>query len=103
MLTPWLKLFAGLIAVSAYAAGLYFWSHKDRFWPALFAMLGLYPLLILVTRETPWTFLRAAPLIGVILFLHRYRMGALRQMRLLWFTTLSVAVVHVYYLIIGVY
>ena len=103
MLTPWLKLFVGMVAVGAYGAGLYSWTHRDRLWPALFSMVILYPLLILVTRDTPWTFLRAAPVIGVALFLHRYRGGVLKQIRLLWFTTLTVLATHVYYLVIGLY
>jgi hypothetical protein len=103
MLTPWLKLFVGLLGAGAYAGGLFYWVYRNRLWPALISMLILYPLLILVTRETSWTFLRAVPIVGIFLFLHRSRGDVLRQIRLLWFTTLSVAVVHVYYLVIGVY
>ncbi len=97
-----LKLGAGLLAVAVYAYGLFHWIYRGRLWPALVVILALYPLLLRLTLGTPWLFLRAAPLLGVGMFFHRYRGRTLHQIRLLWFTTLCVIVVQVYYLVLRI-
>jgi len=98
-----IKLIASLCTAGLYGAGLYLWIYRARLWPGLAAMLGLYPLLLSLTRGTPWFFLRVIPILGVAMFFHRHGLRTLTQIRLLWFTTLSVLAVHIYYLMVGVY
>jgi hypothetical protein len=95
----WLGIF---IASAAYVAGLAQWVYRGRLLPGFLAMTVIFPALIWLTLDTPLLFLRGLPLVGLALFLHRYRARFLMEIRLLWFTTLSVLTVQVYYLFAGV-
>jgi hypothetical protein len=96
-----LKWLGILIASAAYVAGLAQWVYRSRLLPGLLAMVVVFPALIWLTFSTPLLFLRALPLVGLAMFLHRYRARFLMEIRLLWFSTLSVLVVQVYYLFAG--
>lgn len=92
-----LKWLGILVASAAYVGGLGQWIYRSRLLPGILAILVFFPALIWLTFSTPLLFLRALPLVGVAMFIHRYRTRILYEIRLLWFTTLSVAVVQVYY------
>lgn len=96
-----LKWLGILIASAAYLAGLAQWIYRGRILPGVLAMTVFFPALIWLTFETPLLFLRGLPLVGLAMFLHRYRARFLMDIRLLWFTTLSVLTVQVYYMFAG--
>lgn len=94
----WVGIFT---AAFAYLWGLAEWIFKERKLPGLLAMLVFFPALIWLTLGTPWLFLRALPVMGLGLFVHRYRWRVLMEIRLLWFTTLSVLAIQAYYMLAG--
>ena len=99
MPTLWLAL-KGLgmgISAFAYLAGLRKWVYQGNLGMGLAAVILVFPALIALTDTYPATFLRAIPLVGVGMFLHHYGARILTQIKLLWFTTLSVIVVQGYY------
>lgn len=93
-----LKWLGILIAAAAYLGGLAQWIYRSRVLPGILAILVCFPALIWLTFSTPLLFLRALPLVGVAMFAHRHRSRILMDIRLLWFTTLTVLVVQAYYL-----
>jgi hypothetical protein len=99
MPTLWLALKAlgmGILAF-AYLAGLRKWVYQGKLGMGLAAVLLAFPALIALTGAYPATLLRGIPLVGVGMFLHHYRARILMQIKLLWFTTLSMIVVQGYY------
>lgn len=94
----WVGIF---LAAAAYVGGLSQWIYRNRFWPGALAIFVFFPVLIWLTFSSPLLFLRALPLAGLAMFLHRYGSRILMEIRLLWFTTLSVLVVQAYYLVAG--
>lgn len=97
-----LKWLGILVASAAYLAGLAQWVYRSRVLPGTLAILVVFPALIWLTLSTPLVFLRALPLLGLAMFIHRYGKRLLMEIRLLWFTTLSVIAVQVYYFFAGV-
>lgn len=97
-----LKWLGILAASAAYLGGLAQWVYRSRILPGILAMLVVFPALIWLTLSTPLLFLRALPLLGLAMFAHRYGRRILMEIRLLWFTTLSVISVQVYYFFAGV-
>lgn len=97
-----LKWLGILAASAAYLGGLAQWVYRSRILPGILAMLVVFPALIWLTLSTPLLFLRALPLVGLAMFVHRYGKRILMEIRLLWFTTLSVISVQVYYFFAGV-
>lgn len=93
-----LKWLGILVAAVAYVGALSQWIYRSRLLPGLLAMVVLFPALIWLTFSTPFLFLRALPLAGVAMFAHRYGLRLIMEIRLLWFTTLSVLSVQAYYL-----
>jgi hypothetical protein len=93
-----LKWVGILLAAAAYLGGLAQWIYRARILPGLLAMVVVFPALIWLTLSTPLMFLRALPLVGLGMFVHRYGLKAILEIRMLWFTTLSVLTVNVYYL-----
>jgi hypothetical protein len=91
-----------LVAV-AYLAGLWLWVYHARLPAGLFSILIAFPILILLTTQPPAIYLRGIPLAGVGMFFHRYGSRILMQIKLLWFTTLSVLVVQGYYVALGLW
>jgi hypothetical protein len=94
-----LKWLGIALAAGAYLTGLARWIYAGKVLPGLLAMLVLFPALIWLTYSSPLLFLRALPLAGLAMFAHRYGARILLEMRLLWFTTLSVLAVQAYYLV----
>ena len=90
-----------LIAAAAYLAGLQRWIYQGKLLAGLLAIFVCFPALILLTPVAPFVYLRGIPLVGVFMFFHHYRSRILMQIKLLWFTTLSVLVVQGYYLLIA--
>ncbi len=97
-----LKFLGILLASAAYVAGLAQWVYRGKVLSGILAMVVFFPSLIWLTFSTPFLFLRALPLVGLAMFAHRYRSRILMEIRLLWFTTLSVLVVQAYYLFVDV-
>lgn len=97
-----LKWLGILVASATYVVALAQWIYRSRWLPGLLAMLVFFPALIWLTFSTPFLFLRALPLVGVAMFAHRYGIRILMEIRLLWFTTLSVLAVQAYYVVAGV-
>lgn len=93
-----LKWLGILLAASAYVVGLAQWIYRKQVLPGLLAMVVVFPALIWLTLSTPLMFLRALPLVGLGMFVHHHGFKAILEIRLLWFTTLSVLTVNVYYL-----
>lgn len=93
-----LKWLGILIAAFAYVGGLAQWIYRSKLLPGILSISVFFPALIWLTFATPLLFLRALPLAGVVMFAHRYRARILMDIRLLWFTTLTVLVVQTYYL-----
>jgi hypothetical protein len=81
----------------AYLASLRKWIYEGNLLLGMAAIFLFFPLLICLTMTFPATFLRALPLVGVAMFMHRYGSRLLMQIKLLWFSTLSVLVVQGYY------
>jgi hypothetical protein len=88
-------------STAAYIAGLRKWIYQGTFLPGLLAICICFPLLIALTQTPPATILRGLPLVGLGMFLHHYGARILMQIKLLWFTTLSVIVVQFYYVFYG--
>ena len=86
-----------ILACAAYLFTLRKWIYQGQLWPGIFALLVVFPILIALTSTFPAYWLRAIPLVGLGMFTHRYRWRILMQIKLLWFTTLSVLVVQGYY------
>ena len=85
------------VSTAAYLACLRKWIYQGNLLLGLAAILICFPLLIGLTQTFPATLLRGMPLVGVGMFLHHYGSRILMQIKLLWFTTLSVIVVQCYY------
>jgi hypothetical protein len=88
-------------STAAYIAGLRKWIYQGNFLLGLLAILICFPLLIALTQTPPATLLRGLPLVGLGMFIHHYGARILMQIKLLWFTTLSVIVVQFYYVFYG--
>jgi hypothetical protein len=88
-------------ACAAYLAGLRKWIYEGRLLFGLISVFICFPILITLTMSFPATVLRGLPLVGVGMFIHRYGSRILMQIKLLWFTTLSVLVVQGYYVFYG--
>lgn len=86
-----------VVSTLAYVAGLRKWIYQGNLLLGLASIFIFFPLLICLTMTPPATLLRAMPLVGVGMFIHRYGRRLLMQIKLLWFTTLSVLVVQGYY------
>jgi hypothetical protein len=97
-----LKWLGILIASAAYIAGLAQWIYRTRLLPGLLAMVVIFPALIWLTLSTPLIFLRGLPLVGVGMFAHRFGLKSIFEIRMLWFTTLTVLTVNTYYMVYGV-
>ncbi len=94
LLLNWLGIaFSSLL----YLAGLRRWIYQGNLIMGLLAIFICFPLLIVLTSTFPATLLRGLPLVGVGMFVHHYGRRILMQIKLLWFTTLSVIVVQFYY------
>ncbi|MEO6097889.1 MAG: hypothetical protein ABIW76_20410 [Fibrobacteria bacterium] len=85
------------VCSAAYLAGLRKWIYQGNLILGLLSVFVCFPLLIALTMTFPATLLRGLPLVGVGMFFHHYGTRILMQVKLLWFTTLSVMVVQVYY------
>jgi hypothetical protein len=94
IILKWLGI-AGFSA--AYLAGLRKWVYQGNLLLGLVSIFICFPLLICLTMEFPATLFRGLPLVGVGMFMHHYGRRILMQIKLLWFTTLSVIVVQFYY------
>ena len=94
LLLNWLGI--GL-CTAGYLAGIRKWIYQGNLILGLLAIFICFPLLIALTQDFPATLLRGMPLLGVGMFIHHYRRRILMQIKLLWFTTLSVIVVQFYY------
>ena len=81
----------------AYIAGIRKWVYEANLILGLGAVFVCFPILIALTPVWPATLLRGLPLVGVGMFLHHYGSRILMQIKLLWFTTLSVLVVQGYF------
>ncbi len=81
----------------AYISGVRKWVYEGNLLMGLLAVFICFPILIALTPAWPATLLRGLPLVGVGMFLHHYGRRILMQIKLLWFTTLSVLVVQGYY------
>jgi len=94
----WLALKTLGIGISAFAylAGLRRWIYQGNLGMGLLAVILVFPALIALTDAYPATLLRALPLVGVGMFAHHYGARILSQIKLLWFTTLSMLVVQGY-------
>lgn len=86
-------------STAAYVIGLRKWIYQGNLPLGLISILVFFPVLIRLTMTFPATLLRAMPLVGVGMFIHHYGRRLLMQIKLLWFTTLSVLVVQGYYLL----
>lgn len=87
-----------LFSCAAYLAGLRKWIYEGSLFPGLLSILVFFPILIALTMKPPADFLRAIPLVGVGMFVHQYGFRLLMQIKLLWFTTLTVLVAQGYLL-----
>lgn len=94
MLFQWLGI---IVFAFAYVAALGKWVYEGKLALGLLAVFVFFPVLIALTPAFPATLLRGLPLVGVGMFLHHYGRRILMQIKLLWFTTLSVLVVQGYY------
>lgn len=97
-----LKWLGILVATATYVAALAQWVYRGKILPGVLAMVVIFPALIWLTFSTPFLFLRALPLVGVGMFAHRYGLRTIMEIRLLWFTTLTVLAVQAYYMVAGV-
>lgn len=86
---------------AAYLIGLRKWIYQANLLLGLVSVFICFPILITLTMNFPATLLRALPLVGVCMFLHHYGSRILMQIKLLWFTTLSVLVVQGYLVFYG--
>ncbi|MDB5102713.1 MAG: hypothetical protein JWP91_402 [Fibrobacteres bacterium] len=98
LLLNWLGI---AFSTAAYLAGLRKWIYQGNLILGLVSIFVFFPLLICLTMTFPATILRAMPLVGVGMFVHHYGSRLLMQIKLLWFTTLSVIVVQFYYALYG--
>jgi hypothetical protein len=103
MLQPRFLALGMLIACALYVWGLFHWIFFGKKWAGALALLGAFPALVFLSAGTWGIYLRAIPLIGIAMFALRERTKILRSIHLLWFTTLTVLVVHLYYLWVGLY
>lgn len=94
LLLNWLGI---AFSTVAYLAGLRKWIYQGNLLLGLLSIFVFFPLLICLTMTFPATILRAMPLVGIGMFIHHYGTRLLLQIKLLWFTTLSVLVVQGYY------
>lgn len=85
------------LSSAAYLIGLHKWIYQGRLLFGLLATLVCFPVLICLTATFPAAYLRAMPLVGLGMFIHHYGSRLLMQIKLLWFTTLSVLVVQGYF------
>lgn len=76
----------------AYLLGLRKWIYQGNLLMGLLSVLIFFPLLLILTMQPPSDYLRAIPIVGVAMFIHHYGRRLLMQIKLLWFTTLSVLV-----------
>jgi hypothetical protein len=95
-LVNWLGI---VLSSAAYLIGLRKWIYQGNLRFGLLATVVFFPVLICLTKTFPGTLLRAMPLLGIGMFIHHYGRRLLMQIKLLWFTTLSVLVVQGYYVI----
>jgi hypothetical protein len=86
-----------VVSTATYIAGLRKWIYQGNLLLGLLSIFICFPILICLTTTFPAILLRAMPLVGVGMFIHRYGARILMQIKLLWFTTLSVIVVQFYY------
>lgn len=89
------------VSAAAYVGGLRKWIYQGNFLLGMVATLICFPILIALTQTPPATLLRALPLVGLGMFIHHYGARILMQIKLLWFTTLSVIVVQFYFAFYG--
>jgi hypothetical protein len=94
MLLNWLGI---AVCTFAYLTALRKWVYEGNLLLGLAAVILCFPALIALTMTPPATVLRGLPLVGVGMFLHHYGRRILMQIKLLWFTTLSMLVVQGYY------
>ena len=94
LLLTWLGI---TVSTEAYLAGLRKWIYQGNLGLGLLSIFVFFPLLICLTMTFPATILRAMPLVGIGMFIHHYGSRLLMQIKLLWFTTLSVLVVQGFY------
>jgi hypothetical protein len=94
MILTWIGI--GITSLS-YTIALQRWIYRANLLAGLGSLLIVFPLLIALTSAFPAYYFRALPLAGVGMFIHRYRFRVLLQIKLLWFTTLTVLVVQGYY------
>jgi hypothetical protein len=85
------------LVCAGYLVGVGKWIYQGNFLMGIFSLLVFFPILIAITSPYPAYYFRAIPLVGVGMFLHRYGLRILMQIKLLWFTTLTVLVVQGYY------
>lgn len=94
LLLRWVGL---LLASGLYLVAMAQWVYLARWRIGLLAVLVLFPGLIYLSSGGHGTWLRALPVLGVLMFLHHLRGRFLKSISLLWFTTLTVLVVQGYY------
>jgi len=92
-----LKWICIALTLSAYLFGLKKWIYEANLLLGLAAMILIFPILIALTSVFPAYYLRAVPVVAVVMFVHHYKTRVLHQIKLLWFTTLTVLVVQGYY------
>ena len=81
----------------AYLVGVGKWIYQGNLMLGLLSLLVFFPILIAMTSTYPAYYLRAIPLVGLGMFIHRYGLRILMQIKLLWFSTITVLVVQGYY------
>ncbi len=89
-----------LLAGMGYVAGIHAWVYRDRILPGILAVCLLFPMFIHLTASVNAPMLRVLPLVGLVFFVHRYGLSLLLQIKLLWFSTLSLATVVTYFLVL---
>lgn len=94
LLLRWLGMF---LALGLYLGGVAQWAYLGRWRAGALAVLLAFPALLLLSQGNSGVWLRAAPLLGVLMFLHHLRGAFLRSISLLWYTTLTVLVSQGYY------
>ena len=91
------------IACALYVWGLFHWIFLGKKWAGALAMLGAFPALVYLSAGNWGVYLRGIPLLGIAMFALRERARFIYSIHLLWFTTVSVLTVHLYYLWLGLY
>lgn len=97
MLLSLLRWVGLLLASGLYLAGIAQWAYLGRWRIGLLVVLLVFPGLLYLSQGGHGLWLRAVPVLGVLMFWHHLRGRFLKSIPLLWYTTLTVLVVQGYY------